>query len=111
MIRNKEKKSNKNSINSVFGKRTLYDSHNASVAQIYDKSHSFGKPKHSKGFIKNKTKMSIYGNGDMRNTQHSSRNDEEVASATFYKSKGKRYLLFYSSLYQLLSNLNSKILN
>ncbi len=38
--------------------------------------------------------MTVYGNGEMRNTQHSSRNDDEVASTTFYKSKGKILLIF-----------------
>lgn len=85
-------KSSSKKLDSIYGKRSLYDFKNVSVTQFSEKSNSFGKPKFSNGTIRNKDILNIYGNGDMSNTQYTSRNDEANVSNTFLKSKKKAVL-------------------
>lgn len=51
----------------------------------------YGK-KYSNGTIRSKDILNIYGNGEMSNTQYTSRNDEASASNTFMKAKKKSHV-------------------
>lgn len=86
-LKRKQKKDKTKKINAAYGKRTLYDDRNGSLVYINEKTHTFGKPKYSNGSIKSKEILNIYGNGDLGNTQYTSRNDEANISNTFLKSK------------------------
>lgn len=83
----------------------MYEFKNVTVAQFNEKSHSFGKPKYSNGFLRNKEILSIYGNGEMTNTQYTSRNEEASASNTFIKTKKK------TSMYKGIPNSRSTVGN
>jgi hypothetical protein len=86
-IKAKNKKSSKSKkMDALYGKKSLYDIKNVSVAQFTEKG-SFGKHKYSNGTIRNRDILNIYGNGEMANTQYTSRNDEANISNTFLKSK------------------------
>lgn len=100
----KSKKINKTKkMDLIYGKKTLYDFKNVSVTQFNDKAHSFGKHKYSNGTIRNKDVLNIYGNGDMANTQYTSRNDEANISNTFLKGNKK------GALYKGISNSKSTV--
>lgn len=104
LLNKKKKKGNKaRKLDIIYGKKSLYEIKNVSVAQFTEKSNTFGKHKYSNGTQRNKEFLSIYGNGEMANTQYTSRNDESSINNSFANSKKT------SQLYKCISNSKSTV--
>ena len=105
-FKKKKKKGNKaRKLDSIYGKKSLYDIKNVSIAQFTEKSSTFGKQKHSNGTLRNKEFLNIYGNEEMTNTQYTSRNDEANVSSSFINNNNKKK----GHLYKGISNSKSTV--
>jgi hypothetical protein len=94
---------------------------NVSVAQFTEKASSFGRHKYSNGAVRSKEILNIYGNGEMANTQYTSRNDEANISNTFMKAKKKgqyykgitdsrKLIEAYESNYEVLTPVSNSVI-